>query len=433
MAENSRRAPRGCAMPRLTLPSMRVSMRRNLPTAEVVAARSLSGQTTPNHSGKNTPELADSPHGPGPSPAPATPPPRAPLDDMDSPAYEGGCGQNVVVPIDAVVADNDLPLRLQWAYAIGQLGWSALSGLIGVQLVYFYLPPNKQDSDEPVIPIYVTQQTFLYIFNVITLIASAGRLWDAVTDPIIATWSDRCKHKKGRRIPFLFIGGLPAAIFCSLMFVPIVKHESPWNAVWLAFTQARGVSARVRRTLASRSFSLRASRPQSRARLTGASPRRRSSTCSLPCTARPTRPSSPRRVAAPPPPPLARTPLAHRPPPSLPFFILTLTSPPAQLGHTEQQRLNLSTWISVAFVVGTTLASGARLIGAGFGYEEYVNLQIGARRDTPRYSEIHTPRYSEILRGRPRYARLHVAGVYIVSLIALIAMYVPVYFIDEPR
>ena len=219
-----------------------------MPTAEVVAARSLSGQNTPNHSGKNTPELADSPLGPGPSPAPRTPPPPEPLDGVDSPAHEGGCGQNVVVPIDAVVAENDLPLRLQWAYAIGQLGWSALSGLIGVQLVYFYLPPNKQDSDEPVIPIYVTQQTFLYIFNVITLIASAGRLWDAVTDPIIATWSDRCKHKKGRRIPFLFVGGLPAAIFCSLMFVPIVKHESPWNAVWLATTQARRVSARVRRT-----------------------------------------------------------------------------------------------------------------------------------------------------------------------------------------
>ena len=130
-----------------------------------------------------------------------------------------------------------LPLKKQLLYAVGQLGWSALSGLVGLQLVYFYLPPDDPDTGEPVIPVRITQRSFGYIFNVITLLASAGRLWDAVTDPIIASLSDRLVHRRGRRIPFLFAGGVPACVFCALMFVPIVDRESGWNVAWLALTQ----------------------------------------------------------------------------------------------------------------------------------------------------------------------------------------------------
>ena len=178
-----------------------------------------------------------------------------------------------------------LPLKKQLLYAVGQLGWSALSGLVGLQLVYFYLPPDDPDTDEPVIPIHVTQNTFGYIFNVITLLASAGRLWDAVTDPLIASWSDRLVHRRGRRIPFLFAGGVPACVFCALMFVPIVDRESGWNVAWLALTQ----------TL----FYL---------------------------------------------------------------FITVYCSPYAallsELGHTAEERLNLSTWIAISFAIGTVLAAG---------------------------------------------------------------------------
>lgn len=125
-----------------------------------------------------------------------------------------------------------LPGRVLFFYAIGQLGWSTLINIVGLQLVYFYIPP--QDAG---IPIFITQATFLLVLNAITFIAASGRVFDAITDPIIANWSDNYQHPAGRRIPFLRYGAIPSAVFCVLMFVPIVQGESYWNIIWLVVMQ----------------------------------------------------------------------------------------------------------------------------------------------------------------------------------------------------
>ncbi len=121
-----------------------------------------------------------------------------------------------------------LPLRKQVAYAIGQLGWSLLINIISSWLVYFYLPPKEAG-----IPILITDTAILVIFNVIGLVSAVGRLWDAVTDPIIANKSDQAKTKWGRRIPFLAVGGMPAAVFCLLIFLPPDSTMSTLNLVWM--------------------------------------------------------------------------------------------------------------------------------------------------------------------------------------------------------
>jgi len=126
-----------------------------------------------------------------------------------------------------------LPLGRQIAYAIGQFGWSTLINIVGLMLVYFYVPPDNAG-----IPFLITQITFLGVLNAITLIAASGRLLDAVTDPLIASFSDRATFKRGRRIPFLLAAAFPAALFCVLMFIPPVGAISGWNIVWLVVTQA---------------------------------------------------------------------------------------------------------------------------------------------------------------------------------------------------
>ena len=100
--------------------------------------------------------------------------------------------------------------------------------LISVLLVFFYLPPASAS-----LPQLVTGATFLGVLNAIVLIAAAGRFADAVTDPLIAYWSDRSTHPKGRRIPFMAVGAVPAALATLLMFLPPVGRESGWNIVWL--------------------------------------------------------------------------------------------------------------------------------------------------------------------------------------------------------
>ena len=121
-----------------------------------------------------------------------------------------------------------LPRKIVLALAAGYLGMSILMNLLNTLLVFFYLPPDTAG-----LPSLVTDTTVLGILNVIALIAAAGRFTDAITDPIIASRSDSSTHRKGRRIPFMAVGMIPAAVFTLLMFTPPVGEESGWNIVWL--------------------------------------------------------------------------------------------------------------------------------------------------------------------------------------------------------
>lgn len=109
---------------------------------------------------------------------------------------------------------------------------SILINLIGILLVFFYLPPDTAG-----LPQLVTDATFLVVLNAVVLVAAAGRLTDAITDPLIAIFSDRSTHRLGRRLPFMRIGALPAAIATVLMFVPPVDEVSGWNILWLLGVQ----------------------------------------------------------------------------------------------------------------------------------------------------------------------------------------------------
>jgi glycoside/pentoside/hexuronide:cation symporter, GPH family len=221
---------------------------------------------------------------------------------------------------------ESLPGSKQVAYAIGQLGWSTLVNIVGVALVYFYLPPSASG-----LPTLITTATFLGVLNAMVLIAASGRLLDAITDPWIAGLSDRSKNPKGRRIPFMARGALPAAVFLVLMFVPPVGTVSGWNIVWLVAVQAAfyvSLTAYV-----------------------------------------------------------------------TPFFALL-----PEMGHTPQQRLNLSTWISITFALGIIMAGLTPAIAGA------VDAATGL--------------------GPLRSFQVAVAGL---ALIALACMYVPVVALDERR
>jgi len=124
-----------------------------------------------------------------------------------------------------------LPLNRQLAYAAGMMGWSILTNTIIVMLPYYYLPP----SNAGLIPL-VPQLLLLGVVNILSVILASGRLIDAVYDPFIASLSDKSTNPKGRRIPFMKMAVLPAALFCFLTFHPLIKAESMRNAWWLGIT-----------------------------------------------------------------------------------------------------------------------------------------------------------------------------------------------------
>ena len=126
-------------------------------------------------------------------------------------------------------------------FAVGQLGWSILSGIIGTWLVTFYLPTSEAVADSGALFYVPTGLIILGVLTILGLITFVCRIFDAVTDPWIANLSDRSRNPKGRRIPFMKRAAIPFAIVTVLVFcTPFggVKSgdTSPLNIVWILLT-----------------------------------------------------------------------------------------------------------------------------------------------------------------------------------------------------
>lgn len=194
-----------------------------------------------------------------------------------------------------------LPLSKQIAYSLGQFGWSLLSGIIGSYLIFYYIPTKESG-----ISIFIPQVVFIGFITIIGAITMLGRLFDAVTDPWIATLSDRSKSKKGRRISFMQVSSVPFAVTTVLVFWSPVNGESTINAIFLTITLL------------------------------------------------------------------------------LFYLFLTMYVTPffallSELGHTPEERLNLSTYISVTWFLGAAVASQAPIlwnIFQGMGYSTVVSMRI---------------------------------------------------------
>jgi GPH family glycoside/pentoside/hexuronide:cation symporter len=131
-------------------------------------------------------------------------------------------------------APQSLPKKLKVTYALGQFGWSLILGLVNVWLVWFYNPPEGDVGALNIL--FIPQVRFLGFLTIIGLITMLSRLMDAVTDPWIATLSDRSNHPKGRRISFMRIGAAPFALLTILAFLPPFAPGSYLNALWLGVT-----------------------------------------------------------------------------------------------------------------------------------------------------------------------------------------------------
>ncbi len=119
-----------------------------------------------------------------------------------------------------------------WCFAIGQFGWSIQSALISSFLVNYYQPNAEAVAKGQ--PVFIPQG--LVIFGILTVLGAItwfGRIFDAVTDPWIASLSDRCKSRAGRRIPFMRAAAIPFALATVLTFWSPVNGESWVNAVFL--------------------------------------------------------------------------------------------------------------------------------------------------------------------------------------------------------
>ena len=119
-----------------------------------------------------------------------------------------------------------------WQFAAGQFGWALLSGIISNWLVYFYQPDETAISQGQTV--FIPQGLVIFgVFTIIGGITAFGRIFAAFTAPMIASWSDRCTSKNGRRIPFLKGASLPLALSTVLVFWSPANENSWINAAFL--------------------------------------------------------------------------------------------------------------------------------------------------------------------------------------------------------
>lgn len=196
--------------------------------------------------------------------------------------------------------------KKMWLFAIGQLGWSILNAIVVNWLIFFYQPDTETMNADHIL--FIPQGKIILGLTVIGLIAAFGRIFDAFTDPLIATKSDRCKSKNGRRIPFMRAIAIPFGIVTVLIFMAPVNSISNVNSIWLF--------------VASILFYL---------------------CMTIYCT---------------------------------PFNALI-----PELGKTQKDRINISTYISVTFFLGTSIAyllpNIAGLFESSFGYVNSLRITIG--------------------------------------------------------
>lgn len=96
--------------------------------------------------------------------------------------------------------------KVLWLFAVGQFGWSLLAGIISSWMVYYYTGENAVFGGA------ITGQSLFLGITLFGLITAVGRLFDAVTDPLIAGWSDASNFRGGRRIPFMKVIAIPFAV-----------------------------------------------------------------------------------------------------------------------------------------------------------------------------------------------------------------------------
>lgn len=111
-----------------------------------------------------------------------------------------------------------------FAFCLGDFSRGIIYGLITTFLLPFYIPTNAGTELIIFIPAAA---------SAMAIIRGIGMVWDALTDPWVASLSDKCENKNGRRIPFMKWSAIPLSIFCLLVFFPPVNASSVWNAVWV--------------------------------------------------------------------------------------------------------------------------------------------------------------------------------------------------------
>jgi glycoside/pentoside/hexuronide:cation symporter, GPH family len=113
------------------------------------------------------------------------------------------------------LSPEKLPLKTKLAFGVGATGEAATNWLFAGLIFFFYNQVLGLSSS---------------LTGTAVLIAI---IFDAVSDPIMGSISDRFQSKLGRRHPFMFLAPFPTVIAICLMFFPPIGLSEYELFAWL--------------------------------------------------------------------------------------------------------------------------------------------------------------------------------------------------------
>ncbi len=131
------------------------------------------------------------------------------------------------VPREVASPSAPLALGTLCSYALAQFGLSAMNTLVNTQLTFFYVDTLKFPAA---------------LFGLVMLI---GKLWDAVTDPLMGHVTDNTRTRLGRRRPYFLVGAPLLALFTFLLFTPPPFMTGEALFPWLLVTFLGAFTART--------------------------------------------------------------------------------------------------------------------------------------------------------------------------------------------
>lgn len=120
-----------------------------------------------------------------------------------------------------------LSLWQQITFSIPSFSMNVSGMLFASWLTYFYLPPEDETG---------VGKIALVAASAFAVAQFAGRIIDAIADPLVGYWSDRCRSRLGRRMPFLLFGAPLLAVAFGSMWFPPFEAGSFLNSAYLVFT-----------------------------------------------------------------------------------------------------------------------------------------------------------------------------------------------------
>jgi glycoside/pentoside/hexuronide:cation symporter, GPH family len=134
---------------------------------------------------------------------------------------EMATGANAPAKTTSSTGGQRLPRWVKLGFGSGQGGATVMERLLFIWLYFFWVQRGLEDGGPLIAPV---------VFGLLVL---GGRVLDAVTDPLVARWSDGHRGRLGRRRPFMIWSGLPLVLIAGALFFPPEPGPSVVNTVYL--------------------------------------------------------------------------------------------------------------------------------------------------------------------------------------------------------